>query len=109
MKIEAGKLLLGKNLREFVVKHVDNDISHLQSEAASDRDASARAVTTHKNRLDAIGKIVQIKKYGLADDDERADAKIQVVGDIRQVVIETLGHRFVFEDVNDRLVFLYMF
>lgn len=109
MKIEAGKLLLGKKLKEFVKKHVENDIQHLQSEAATDRDASANAVTKHRNRLSAIGKIVEIRKHGLADNDNQADAKIQVVGNVTQVVIETHGHRFIFEEENERLVFIYMF
>lgn len=109
MKIEAGKLLLGRTFKEFVNRTVNNEISHLQSEAADDRDSYALAVNTQNNRLDAIEKIIDIRKNGLSETDRTVVARVQVVSGIHQVIIETLGHRFAFEDVNDRLVFLYMF
>lgn len=109
MKIEAGKLLLGRIFKEFVNKTVNNEISHLPSEAADDRESYALAVSTQNNRLDAIQKIIDIRKNGLLETDRDVVARVQVVSGVPQVIVETFGHRFAFEDVNERLVFLYMF
>lgn len=108
MKIEAGKLLLGRVFKEFVKKTVNNEISHLPSAAKGGRDCYAAAVNAQSKLLDAIEKIIEISKIGLAETDGEVVARVQVISDVHQVVIETLGHRFVFEDNSDRLVFVYM-
>lgn len=108
MKIEAGKLLLEDRFEKYVTKAVNNDISHLRSGGVKDRDSYPNAVKINENRLDAIEKIVLIKNQGLSGSNKDIRASRQKIKDVVQVVIEINEYKFVFEDVNDQLVFLYV-
>jgi hypothetical protein len=108
MKIEAGKLLLEKNFKEYVKKTVNNDISHIRSGGARDREAYADAVRINQCRLEAIEGILRISKHGLSDSDKGIRASQQIVEDKQQAIIEINGYRFVFGAVGEKLVFLYV-
>lgn len=108
MKIEAGKLLLEKNFKEYVKKTVSNDLSHIRSGGATDREGYAEALKVNQRRLEAIEEILRISKHGLSDSNKAVRASQQIVEDNQQAVLEVNGYRFVFGAVGEKLVFLYL-